>query len=92
MELAKVTSKGQITIPIDIRRKLGIKEGSKVLFIEDAGRIYIANSSMEALREEAELDRAKAACAIVSDLRRAEARADREGWLDDDDMRKIMGI
>ena len=33
MELAKVTSKGQITIPIDIRRKLGIKEGSKVLFI-----------------------------------------------------------
>ena len=51
MELAKVTSKGQITIPIDIRRKLGIQEGSKVLFIEDAGRIYIANSSMEALRE-----------------------------------------
>lgn len=32
MELAKVTSKGQITIPIEIRKKLGIKEGSKVLF------------------------------------------------------------
>ena len=27
MELAKVTSKGQITIPIEIRKKLGIKEG-----------------------------------------------------------------
>lgn len=51
MELAKVTSKGQITIPIEIRRKLGIKEGSKVLFLEEAGRIYLANSSMEALRE-----------------------------------------
>lgn len=51
MELAKVTSKGQITIPIDIRKKLGIKEGSKVLFIEEGGRIYLANSSMEALRE-----------------------------------------
>ena len=25
MELAKVTSKGQITIPIEIRKKLGIK-------------------------------------------------------------------
>ena len=32
MELAKVTSKGQITIPIEIRKKLGIKAGSKVLF------------------------------------------------------------
>ena len=60
MEVAKVTSKGQITIPIDIRRKLGIKEGSKVLFIEDAGRIYIANSSMEALREAQEAFRGEA--------------------------------
>ncbi len=51
MELAKVTSKGQITIPIEIRKKLGIKAGSKVLFLEEAGRIYLANSSMEALRE-----------------------------------------
>ena len=51
MELAKVTSKGQITIPKEIRKKLGIKEGSKVLFLEEAGRIYLANSSMEALRE-----------------------------------------
>ena len=51
MELAKITSKGQITIPVDIRRKLGVKEGDKVLFVEEAGRIYILNSSMEALRE-----------------------------------------
>jgi len=51
MELAKVTSKGQITIPINIRRKLGIKEGSKVLFMEEAGKIYLLNSSMEALQE-----------------------------------------
>ncbi|MCM1105394.1 MAG: AbrB/MazE/SpoVT family DNA-binding domain-containing protein [Blautia sp.] len=51
MELAKVTSKGQITIPIEIRKKLGIKEGSKVLFLEESGRVYLTNSSMEALRE-----------------------------------------
>lgn len=49
MELAKVTSKGQVTIPMNIREKLGIKEGSKILFLEEAGRIYLANSSMEAL-------------------------------------------
>jgi len=51
MELAKVTSKGQVTIPIYIRRKLGVKEGDKILFMEDRGRIFIMNSSMEALRK-----------------------------------------
>ena len=51
MELAKVTSKGQITIPIEIRRKLGIKEGDKVLLIEEHGRVIMMNSSMEALRK-----------------------------------------
>ena len=51
MELAKVTSKGQITIPIDIRKKLGVKEGDKVLFMEERGRIFVMNSSMEALRK-----------------------------------------
>lgn len=50
MELAKVTSKGQITIPIDIRRKLGVKEGDKILFIEEQGRVIMMNSSMDALR------------------------------------------
>lgn len=51
MELAKVTSKGQITIPVDIRKRLGIREGDKVLFIEENGRIIIMNASMQALRE-----------------------------------------
>ena len=44
MELAKVTSKGQITIPIEIRKKLGIKNGDKILFVEESGRIYMMNS------------------------------------------------
>lgn len=51
MELAKVTSKGQITIPIEIRRKLGVKEGDKILFVEERGRIVVMNSSMEVLRK-----------------------------------------
>lgn len=51
MEVAKITSKGQITIPIGIRRKLGVKEGDKVLFVENHGRIIMMNSSMEALRK-----------------------------------------
>lgn len=50
MELAKVTSKGQITIPIEVRKKLGLRNGDKVLFVEEQGRVYMLNSSMDALR------------------------------------------
>ncbi|MDP2815501.1 MAG: AbrB/MazE/SpoVT family DNA-binding domain-containing protein [Rectinemataceae bacterium] len=50
MELAKLTSKGQITIPVQIRRKLKLKEGDKVFFIEEKGKIYIQNASQIALR------------------------------------------
>jgi len=49
MEIAKITSKGQVTIPINIRRKLGVKEGDKILFVEEAGKVYILNASIEAL-------------------------------------------
>ena len=45
MEVAKITSRGQITIPIDIRKKLGVREGDKVVFIEDQGRIVVANAA-----------------------------------------------
>lgn len=51
MELAKVTSKGQITIPVEIRKKLGVKEGDKVLFVEEGGKIMLMNSTLVALQE-----------------------------------------
>lgn len=49
MELAKVTSKGQITIPIAIRNMLGIREGDKILFIEEGERVVLMNASTNAL-------------------------------------------
>ena len=49
MELAKVTSKGQITIPVAIRQKLGLKEGDKVMFLEVGRGIQMVNSSILAL-------------------------------------------
>ena len=49
MELAKVTTKGQITIPKAIRELLKLKDGSKVLFIQKNDEIIIQNSSMVAL-------------------------------------------
>ena len=43
MELAKITSKGQITLPINIRRNLNLKDGGKVAFIERGGVYTIVN-------------------------------------------------
>ena len=51
MELSKVSSKGQITIPIKIRKKLKLKGGDKVLFLEDEEKIILKNSSLVALKE-----------------------------------------
>ena len=75
MELAKVTSKGQVTIPIEIRKKLGIKNGDKILFVEESGRVYMMNSSMDALREA---------------QKALEGEADRLGLRTDDDVMAMI--
>ena len=36
-----VTRKGQVTIPIKLRRKFGIEENSKVEIVEEDGKIVI---------------------------------------------------
>lgn len=51
MKLAKITSKGQITIPIEIRKKLGLKDGDKVLFLEEGNKVVMVNSTLLALKE-----------------------------------------
>jgi AbrB family looped-hinge helix DNA binding protein len=51
MDMARVTSNGQITIPADIRRRLNIKDGDKVLFMESNEGVLMLNSSMIALRQ-----------------------------------------
>jgi AbrB family looped-hinge helix DNA binding protein len=37
----KVTRKGQVTIPADIRRALGIKEGDKVAFVVEDNQVKL---------------------------------------------------
>ena len=51
MELAKVTTKGQVTIPIAIRKRLGIKDGDKLLFVEKPDSVIIVNPTMIALEK-----------------------------------------
>jgi len=41
MTEVSVTRKGQITIPVDIRRKFKIEEGMKVEVVEEEGKIVV---------------------------------------------------
>jgi AbrB family looped-hinge helix DNA binding protein len=50
MELAKITSKGQITIPRDVREKMNLKTGDKILFFEENGKFFLQNSNAIVLR------------------------------------------
>lgn len=47
---AKVMSKGQVTIPKDIRQILGIESGDRVTFIVENGTVRIVNSAVYAMQ------------------------------------------
>jgi len=44
MNLAKLSCNGQITVPAEIRRKLNVKTGDKIVFLQkEDGEIIIQN-------------------------------------------------
>ena len=46
MDIARISSKGQMTVPISVRKALNLKSGDKVVILEDNGRYYIENAAM----------------------------------------------
>ena len=82
---AKVMAKGQVTIPKDIRKILGVASGDRISFIVDGGTVRIVNSAvyaMQALQKEmaGEADRAGLTSdddimALVKELRNEDAGA-----------------
>lgn len=50
IEQAKVMSKGQVTIPQEIRDLLGLEVGDRVSFIVSGDKVVIENSSVCALK------------------------------------------
>ena len=52
VDMAKVTSKGQVTIPKAIRNVLNLKEGDRVFFnATPDGRVSMRNATMQAIDE-----------------------------------------
>lgn len=50
IENAKIMSKGQVTIPKDIRTVLGLDQGSRVTFIVQDGNVQMVNSAVYAMK------------------------------------------
>jgi AbrB family looped-hinge helix DNA binding protein len=50
IETSVVTTKGQLVIPARLRRRFGIKKGTRVTFVEDAGRIIVQPLTREFIR------------------------------------------
>lgn len=47
---AKVMSKGQVTIPKDVREVLGVKSGDRVTFVVEGNIVRIVNSAVYAMQ------------------------------------------
>ncbi len=77
---AKVMSKGQITIPKDVREALGVSNGDRVTFIVEQDSVRIVNTAvyaMQILQREMEgeaklagLDTDQSVVDMVKDLRK----------------------
>lgn len=73
MLTAKVTSKGQITIPKEVREKLGIRPGEDLGFEEKKGVFYIKKSIKKSLFDKwvgrLETKKGRKTDAIIDELR-----------------------
>jgi AbrB family looped-hinge helix DNA binding protein len=51
VEYALVNAKGQVVIPVDLRRKLRIEQGTRIAFLEEKGRLVMQPVTRDFIRE-----------------------------------------
>ena len=89
LDVARISVKGQVTIPVEIRKRLSLKEGDKVVFMEKSGEIVLMNSNrlafedfqrdMEGEAEKAGLNSEQDVVDLVKDVRGKMWEAHNEG-------------
>ena len=65
--------------------------------VDQSGMIYLTRNGSGAyaimsIREADEYERLKALHGLLSDLDRAKKRAESEGWIEEEDIDKVMGL
>ena len=51
IEMATVSSRGQVCIPNDIREEMGLEEGSKVLFVLTDNSLLMRKADLQTFRQ-----------------------------------------
>ena len=74
MATATITSKGQITIPKDVREALGVEAGDRVEFVAQAPGVYTVVAATRDVRHLKGLIAKPARPVTVEDMNRAVAR------------------
>jgi AbrB family looped-hinge helix DNA binding protein len=74
MPTATVTSKGQITIPLEVRQALGIEAGDRVEFVAQEKGVYTVVAATRDVRHLKGLVEKPARPVSVEDMKRAVAR------------------
>ena len=82
---AKIMAKGQVTIPKDIRKVLGVASGDRITFIVEGNTVRIVNSAVYAMQvlqkemvgeaERADLTSEDDVMALVKELRNEDENA-----------------
>ena len=75
IEQAKVMSKGQITLPQEIRKLLGLNVGDRVSFIVNGDQVILANSAI---------------CALKLIQKEFEGEAQKAGLYNEEDVEKLI--
>lgn len=68
----RMTSKGQVTIPKEVRDKMGIVPGSDIRFAEKNGEFVLVKNDVQSTESDGAI--------LVRQLRELGAKARREGW------------
>jgi len=71
LDMARISTGGQVTIPATVRKTLGLKDGDKIVFAQQGGNIVLLNSNKLAFGE---FQTAMA------------GEAERVGWADEQDI------
>lgn len=50
IDSAKVMAKGQVTIPADVRKALGVAEGDRVSFVVNGNNVRLVNATVFAMQ------------------------------------------
>lgn len=50
IDSAKIMAKGQVTIPIDVRKVLGVSDGDRISFVVDGNSVRIVNAAVFAMQ------------------------------------------